>query len=539
MKKSTKLFMSLLSVLTITGNVLAMASCGGFKPADGSESTTTSESVVSPAPEASESVTSTAPEASESTSEAPEVSESTSEAPETSETPSKPSKPQETVAAYDGSKVTVSFYHTMGANLKAILDKHIGKFKEIYPNITIEHQSFGDYPGLRDQITTELAAGNSPSMAYCYPDHVALYNTAKAVMPLDAFIASEAPVTKKGGSTEVMGLTQAQIDDFVPIYYNEGKMFDDGLMYALPMLKSTEVLYYNKTVFAQKGYQVPTTWDEMEALCATIQADPDHKMVIPLGYDSESNWFITMTEQLGTPYTSAVEGQKFLYNTEENHAFVEKFRGWYDNAYVTTEEINGGYTSDMFTATDPNGIRSLMCIGSSAGASYQTPDKLEDGSYPFEVGVAMIPQVDPSNPKIISQGPSLCMFKKSAQEMAATWLFMEYLTTNVQCQAELSMNNGYTCAIQSVVDAKVYKDFLDKADGYGRLQATCILNTIAWKDHYFVSPAFNGSSAARDAVGKLIQTCFLNKPKKGQTMAQFLKEKFDESILGLEQIYGK
>ena len=71
-------------------------------------------------------------------------------------------------------------------------------------------------------------------------------------------------------------------------------------MYTLPMSKSTEVLYYNKTFFDANGLTPPTTWDEMEALCNKIvEIDP---YSIPLGYDSENNWFITMTEQLKTPW---------------------------------------------------------------------------------------------------------------------------------------------------------------------------------------------------------------------------------------------
>ena len=50
-----------------------------------------------------------------------------------------------------------------------------------------------------------------------------------------------------------------------------------------------------------------------------------------------------------------------------------------------------------------------MCIGSTGGATYQQP-KQTNGVYEFEVGIAPIPQVDPAKPKVISQGPSVCIF---------------------------------------------------------------------------------------------------------------------------------
>ena len=160
---------------------------------------------------------------------------------------------------YDGSAVTIKFYHTMGANLTGVLDTYIAKFNELYPNITIEYTSVGGYDDVRDQISTEITVGSQPNIAYCYPDHVALYNLAGAVTQLDSLIDSKIEVKRADGTTEVLGLTDAQKADFIEGYYNEGKQFGDGLMYTMPLSKSTEVLYYNKTFFTENNLKVPTT----------------------------------------------------------------------------------------------------------------------------------------------------------------------------------------------------------------------------------------------------------------------------------------
>ena len=245
-----------------------------------------------------------------------------------------------------------------------------------------------------------VTVGAQPNIAYCYPDHVALYNLARAVQPLDAYINSTAEITRADGTTEIMGLTAEQQADFIEGYYNEGRQFGDGLMYTLPLSKSTEVLYYNKTFFEANNIAVPTTWDELEAVCAQIKAiDPKS---IPLGYDSEANWFITMCEQLKSPYTSATE-PNFLFDNDANKAFIKRFNEWYQKGYVTTQTLYGAYTSGLFTSTEE--VKSYMSIGSSAGATHQRPAKEADGSYPFEVGIATIPQADVNNKKVISQGP--------------------------------------------------------------------------------------------------------------------------------------
>ena len=425
---------------------------------------------------------------------------------------------------YDGSEVTVKFYSTMGSNLQTVLNTYIEEFNKLYPNIHIEHTSVGGYDDVRDQISTEITNGNQPNIAYCYPDHVALYNLAKSVVSLDNLIDSTAEVTRADGSTEVLGLTEEQKNDFIAGYYNEGRQFGDDLMYTLPLSKSTEVLYYNKTFFEANGLTVPTTWEEMEALCAKIkEIDPES---IPLGYDSEANWFITMCEQLGTDYTSAT-GEHYLFNNPENKDFVKMIRDWFQKGYVTTQTIYGSYTSGLFVAD--SGIRSYMSIGSSAGATHQRPKADANGAYPFEVGIATIPQANADNQKVISQGPSLCIFQKqNPQEVIASWLFVKFLTTNVEFQAEFSMASGYVPVLKSVGQNPVYAEFLNSADGGAYISALAAKVCLDQESAYYTSPAFNGSSTARSQVGALLSSCMT--AKDGGDVDAMIDKAFQNAI---------
>ncbi|MBQ7938866.1 MAG: extracellular solute-binding protein [Clostridia bacterium] len=399
--------------------------------------------------------------------------------------------------------ITITFMNTMGSNLSTVLEAYIAEFEAMFPNIDVQSINGGGYDDVRDTIVTEITVGGQPNIAYCYPDHVALYNLADAVATLDDLIESQLTVTRADGTTEIIGLTAEQKDNFIEGYYTEGTSFGDGLMYTMPFSKSTEVLYYNKTFFDAHNLSVPTTWDELEAVCAKIkEIDPDS---IPLGYDSESNWFITMCEQYNSPYTSAT-GDHFLFDNEQNHEFIKRFNDWYAKGYLTTQTLYGAYTSGLITST--NGVESYMSIGSSAGATYQRPAANSDGSYPFEVGIATVPQVDANNKKVISQGPSVCIFKKdNPQEVIASWLFVKYLTTSVDFQAEFAMASGYVPVIKSVAENEGYADFLSKANGGNYIAALSAKVCLEQADAYYTSPAFNGSSAARDQVGALLTKC--------------------------------
>ncbi len=402
---------------------------------------------------------------------------------------------------FDTSKtVEITFYHTMNQYLKEILDYNIQRFNEIYPNIIVTNVSAGDYDGVEDQLVTSISAGKQVcDMAYCYPDHVALYNKANAVLTLDKYM-----------NDPIYGFTDDQIEDFVDAYWEEGKSFGDGKMYSLPLSKSTEVMYYDMDFFAEHDLEVPDHWfattanvdddkTSMEYVCKYIKSIKPGDYA--LGYDSSSNLFITLCEQYGSGYTSAT-GEHYLFDNEVNREFVTKLADWYKKGYFTTKGIYGQYTSNLFKNQDATSARCYMSIGSSAGASNQVPD-----GYVYEVGVAKIPQVNPDEGKVISQGPNVCIFEnKDEQKNMACWLLLRYLTTSIDFQAEFSMQSGYAPVIESVYENEIYLEFLYAQNGYDFITARANMVALEQEDWYYTSPAFVGSSQARDVVGSLLDS---------------------------------
>ena len=413
---------------------------------------------------------------------------------------------QYNVQAYDGSAVTIKFYSTMGQKLQGIFDARIADFNAMFPNITVEHTiPGGSWDGLRDQINTDLSdPAATPNVAYCYPDHVAIYKDLQGVLPLDAFVNSTLTITKDDGTTDIMGLTQAQKDDFVEAYWKEGQVFDSfETLYTLPMAKSTEVLFYNKTFFesfddGNGPLNIPTTWEEMEAVCRRIKAKYPNST--PLGYDSESNWFITRLAQAGAGYTSIDSNNHYLFNNLTAVEILEEANEWYKDGLVKTEKTNGAYTSNLFIQEDNNAKnKCFMVIGSTGGAGYQEPPKVNE-EYLFEVAVAKIPQTSTNvaEHKAISQGPSLCLFNNSdPQKVAASWLLIKFLTTDVKFQSSFSIISGYAPVIGAAKEDDVYKNWLTTANGRNNLQGLCVKFTQENESMCFTSPAFNGSSKAR------------------------------------------
>ena len=403
---------------------------------------------------------------------------------------------------------TIVFYNTMGDNLQTALEVAINRFEEKYPGWKVESTQVGGYDDVRDTIIGDLQGGTQPDLAYCYADHVAQYIETGKVVDMSKYINStEKAVVNEEETQYTIGFTAEEIADFVQGYYLEGYAtnyanyseygYTDTSMLTLPFVKSTEVLYYNADALEKIGAEVPTTWDELWEVCELALAE--FPTCTPLGYDSEANWFITMCQQNGWGYTNA-QAPHFAFDNDNTEAWLTDLNEKFNANLFTTQEIFGSYTSNLFVKGVEDG-GTLFSIGSSGGASHQSSDL-------FKWGVAPIPgskQADGSvNYSAISQGPNLVMFSTEAanseEKELMTWLFVKEMMEPT-FQAVFSMESGYNPSRQSTFDIADYAEFLE---GESIVAVTAgVARTMS--DRFFTSPAFVGSSTARDQVGALLE----------------------------------
>ncbi len=412
---------------------------------------------------------------------------------------------EETSSNNGDEKVTVEFWHTMGKANADILDGMIKSFEAQNPNITIKASSAaGGYDDLEALILKNIATSTLPTMAFCYPDHVAEYlerGNNGVVTDLTSFINdAEIGFTKEEGShkdeegNEVYGAA-----DYVDTFWQEGCNYTKEGVYSVPFAKSTEALFYNKDAFDAYGWEVPQTWDQMWALCEEIKEMDIDGVTAPLGYDSDSNMFISLCQQQGIPYTSAT-GNHYLFDNDKAKAMVSDLKTKYDEGlFITKGSSNSTYTSTKFTNQEV-----LMTIGSTGGTSYNQ-------SVNFEVGVAEPPAYDLSNKAVVSQGPSICFFNASASKAAsnaqlrAAWKFYKFISS-AENSTLYSVSTGYQPVRTSSYETETYKTF--SAD------TTSLMNKVAkvssgMLDSYFNSPVFVGSANARNEVGSLLTAVLL------------------------------
>lgn len=425
-----------------------------------------------------------------------------------------------------------------------IYEQAIADFQELYPNITVNLRLYTDYGKIYNDVITNIATGTTPNVCITYPDHIATYLTgANQVVPLEELFADE----KYGlGGSEVR-FDAPSSDEIIPQFLKECSF--GGHYYAIPYMRSTEACYVNKTYVEKLGYTLPDvlTWDFVwEVSEAAMAKDGDgnylvngQKVLIPFIYKSTDNMMIQMLKQKDAGY-STDEGDILLFNDTTK----ELLCGIADHA------DSGAFSTFKISSYPANFINAGQCIfavDSTAGATWMGTDAplcdiSEDKIVEFETAVRMIPQFDPENPEMISQGPSVCVFNKpDSQEVLASWLFAQYLLSN-EVQIAYSETEGYVPVTVKAQESAEYRDYLSRAgedneEHYEvKIEAAKLLLDNA--DHTFITPVFNGSTSLRDAAGQLIENT-VKSVRRGETIDDaYFEELYDDitSLYRLDQI---
>lgn len=440
-----------------------------------------------------------------------------------------------TTTASDGGiikeKTKITVWTTMGKTKINWMNSMIEKFKEEEPNVEIEHTAVsGNYTTLKENIVTGFSADNYPNMTYGYPDHVAEYFDYRKVVNMEPYV----------NNTEY-GWTSSDTSDIYSRYIDEMTDYagpDTNGVYSLPFAKSSEMLYYNADKLIglilpgvnngrglTDSYFSKLTWDEFfNVLCPAIMTyqettgglfttseDYQNKIAV-LGYDSADNLYITLSKQLGYPYTelntSLTNKGNILWNSAEGKELGAKIYEWASKKYITTPDaVEEDYTSTLFTAN-----ACLFTISSTAGTSYLASS--------IKVGAAMIPQkswADGEQQYAMNQGPSFIVLDRASStdngtsdnQKLACWLFYKYMV-NAQNNLTWAAGSGYFPIRQSVAESTTWTETYNPETISDKTSAEYIAAlTYSKADEIsnivFSSPAFDKSSKSRDAVDSIVE----------------------------------
>ncbi len=425
-----------------------------------------------------------------------------------------------------------------------IYEKAIKDFQALYPNIKVNLKLYTDYSRIYNDVITNIPTSTTPNVCITYPDHIATYMTGNhTVIPLDNLFTDE----KYGFGGSELRFEGPTMEEMIPKFLEECKIQDQ--YYAIPYMRSTEACYINKTFVEKLGFTIPEvlTWDFIfEVSEAAMEKDANgnfkvngQKVMIPFIYKSTDNMMIQMLEQKNADYsTDAGEILIFHDTTKELLEMVSEHAG--TGAFST-------FKISSYPANFLNAGQCIFAIDSTAGATWMgthapLSDISEEALVSFETEVKMIPQFDIDEPKMISQGPSVCIFnKENPEEVLASWLFAQYLLTD-EVQIAYSQTEGYVPVTYQAQNSTVYQDYLSRSGEDNnlyyevKLDATKLL--IENTEHTFVTPVFNGSASLRNAAGQLVENVTKSMRRK-ETVDDAYFEKLYKDIKALYRLDEK
>ena len=291
-------------------------------------------------------------------------------------------KPAETKPAEEAKKepVKISFMDLWSKdkaeNISTSVRDALAKFGKDNPDIIVEEEAIGDQTAYYTKLKTLAASNELPDVFISKGSELAMFAKNQTAAPLD----------------EILGADAAWKDGFVPSAFDD--LTSDGKIYAVPYsMLSTHVIYYNKKILAEAGFQTfPTTWADFKSMIEKVKA----KGIAPIALGNKEQWVAEscILSALGDRFTgtewfnSIKDGKDAKFTDPE---FIK--------ALAALQELGkaGAFNKDMNSINNDqqktlyfNGKAAMFMEGSWAiGAVMAGPKEIADNTE-----VAVLPSVE-------------------------------------------------------------------------------------------------------------------------------------------------
>lgn len=171
---------------------------------------------------------------------------------------------------------------------------------------------------LEDVISSDMKAGN-------YPDVIM------------RAVGSESGITetfiKENNLTELSDVLDMTIpgesttvaDKLLPGFVDNAiaKPYSDGKTYLMPMFYGPCGLFYNAGLFEEKGWEVPTTWDEMWELAEKAEAEDIALFTYPTAGYFDAFLYALMHEAFGDDFSKVMNYEEGIWETDAANEIFE------------------------------------------------------------------------------------------------------------------------------------------------------------------------------------------------------------------------
>ena len=231
-------------------------------------------------------------------------------------------------------------------------EKFIGEFEDMNPDIKVKFKPYKstEYGTI---LTNTLVSGQGPDIIQLRP-----YEGATSIIDGDFILPLD----------DVKG-----INDIDEEYLNAARGAD-GKVYGVPLSLNAGVIFYNKDVFKEHGFEVPTTWDELLA----VSEEMLEKDIVPIAQAGKASYLLSLTHSVigapmyGQTYVDDLLSGKVDLSDERFKKSVERMeqlKSLFPKDFIALEDkdtqamfytgkaamyINGSYRLETFENTNPD-----------------------------------------------------------------------------------------------------------------------------------------------------------------------------------------
>ena len=333
---------------------------------------------------------------------------------------------------YDGTEITLQTQWTEAEEEKLLAS--LAPFIEA-TGITVNHEGLaGDHETV---LTVRVDGGDAPDIAQlAQPGKMAQFAAEGALIDLSTFMNMDQ-------------LETDYIDSFLNLSMYEGGTYS---VWWKGDLKS--ILWYPVEAFADNGYEIPTTWDELVALSDQIIADGNgNPWCIGIESGDATGW--PATDMLEDVLLRTAGGD--VYDQWVNHEIpfndpaVLEAAGYMAEIYFTPDYAWGGSTGINATWIGDIPIPLLNADGSTECWMHKQAAWIRDfftegTEFPADVDFFYLPPINPDHGAPVLGGADMMMMFNDRPEVRA---LMEYFATAESAQGWIEAG-GFISPNQSV-----------------------------------------------------------------------------------------
>ena len=340
-------------------------------------------------------------------------------------------------SAEDDGKLHIVFWHTRGAGVQEntvntqcqMFNETIGAEK----GIVVEPVYMGGYSDIMQKMQLTNATDEIPTVGV-------MGNTRVSILVEDGIALDLMPFIKRDG----MDYTNF----FKGMY--ECPYNNDETCYSLPYIKSTPVVYYNKTLSDAAGITVPAfpTMAQMEEICKAVTKVENGETTV-WGFERLNDFTYyegALLYQLGEPLWTA-DGESPALNGGTSMAKVmDDWIRW----------VNEGWCRPFDSTNASATMQEMMYQGkmfafwSSCASMTTILNAMTDAGY--ELGVTNFPCYEGGNFTVPIGGGNIGLCAgRSEEETEAGWEFLKFLFTDEQVALNATMS-GYLPVTKSVAE---------------------------------------------------------------------------------------